>query len=244
MARWAAILVVLAVALAAGLWYGRQKGLPWAQWGRPAKTTEAWAPERIAQDPAGYLAHAAKQIEAQITERKSRRQTLLAKRDEITAKSDALRTKIADTENVRRRMQSAMQRATDENQWPLRFAGRSYSRPQAEAILSACDQFLADRKPLTQAYEDALRRVREAQQAFEGSISDLTRMQEKIALDLERVRLNQGMTELAQLRQRAAEVASFSQTLVDLSTDPLAGVSVPAEDERSEMTLNTLLGKP
>jgi hypothetical protein len=60
-----------------------------------------------------------------------------------------------------------------------------------------------------------------------ADLAGLAQMREKLALDLERVRLNQGLAELSELRQTEAKLANFSATLAGLTDDPLAGAPPP-----------------
>ena len=192
--------------------------------GTPAARPEAaWTPERIAADPAGYLQYAGERVGAQIEGRRQKLAQLTAQRGEVEAHSQALATKVSDAQNITRRLRTAMQRAEDENNWPVKMAGRTFDPPKAEAVIKSLEEFVADRQQLVQAYGDAMNRIRSTESTLQSDIGNLARMRVKIGLDQERVRLNQGMTELGELHKTETELATFSKTLADMSDDVTLG---------------------
>ncbi|MCE9614652.1 MAG: hypothetical protein K8T26_10280 [Lentisphaerae bacterium] len=182
-----------------------------------------WTPEAIAADPAGYLQHADGAIGTQIEGRRQKLAQLATTRASIDARAQALNTKVSDAENVIKRLTAATQRAEDEDNWPVKMAGRTFDQAQADAVRQSLTQFVADRQDLVRAYRDALNRVNATESKLKADIEQLSRMREKISLDMERVKLNQGLAELGDLHRTETELASFAKTLADISDEAMLG---------------------
>lgn len=178
-----------------------------------------WTPERIAGDPAGYLQYAGGRVASQIQARKEKLAQLSTQRADVGARAQSLGTKVADAQNIIKRMKTAMQRADDENNWPVKMAGRTFEQPKAEAVIQSLEQFVADRQSLVQAYDGAMSRIASVEATLKADIENLMHMREKIGLDLERVRLNQNLAELGDLHKTENELAAFAKTLADMSDD-------------------------
>lgn len=197
----------------------------------PAEGDAAWTPERIAENPDGYLQYADARIREQVAGREQRLAQLDQRRADIDRKSADLLQRVADAQNIHSRLAAAILRAEDEDRWPIKFAGRTFSRDKASAVLAATASYQKEREPLAGAYRDALGKVEGAQRSMRADLAGLAQMREKLALDLERVRLNQGMAELAELRQTEARLANFSAALAGLTDDPLAAPPPAAPDQ-------------
>lgn len=189
-----------------------------------------WSAERIASDPQGYLVYSSQQVQQQIKAREKRLQQLSERRAELSQKRDELIGKMEEVANFRRRLESAYQRALDEDRWPVRMAGRTFDRERVKIILAETQQWLDDRKPLADAYSAAFRKIDETQQALRNDIRSLNQLGERIALDIERVKINQGNAELDQLRKNESQLASLSQTLTQMSEEQM---SVPSDTQRT-----------
>ena len=199
------------------------KVLPASKTNASERADGGWTPERISADPAGYLQYAANKVGAQIEGRKQKLAQLAIQRTDVDAHAQSLDTKVADAENLLKRMKTAMQRADDETNWPVHIAGHTFDETQAAAVVKSLDQFIADRQSLVQAYADALNRVNASESAIKADIQDLAHMREKIGLDLDRVRLNQNMAEISDLRKTETELSAFAKTLADMSDDATIG---------------------
>lgn len=182
-----------------------------------------WTPEKIAANPAGYLQYASGRVASQIQGRKEKLAQLSAQRADVEARANALGGKVADAQNIIKRMKTAMQRADDENNWPVKMAGRTFDQAKAEAVIRSLEQFVADRQSLVQAYDGAMGRIASAEDTLKADIENLTHLREKIGLDLERVRLNQNLSELGDLHKTENELAAFAKTLADMSDDAAIG---------------------
>jgi hypothetical protein len=191
----------------------------------PAQGDAAWTPDRIAADPDGYLQYADTRIREQVAGREQRLALLAQRRAEIEKKSNDLLHRVADAKNISDRLAVALQRADDEDRWPMKFAGRTFSREKAASVQAAVVAYQKEREPLAAAYRDALRKVEANERALRSDLVGLGQMREKLSLDLERMRLNKGMAELAELRQTEAKLANFSATLANLNDDPLSAAA-------------------
>ena len=125
-------------------------------WPLPADSDAAWSPERIAADPDGYLQYADARISKQVTGREERLAQLEQRRAEIEKKSDGILQQVADAKNIHTRLSAAIQRAQDEDRWPLKFAGRTFTQEKALAVLEATASYQKEREPLAAAYREAL----------------------------------------------------------------------------------------
>lgn len=198
----------------------------------PADADAAWTPERIAANPDGYLQYADNRIRQQVAGREQRLAQLDQRRAEIEKKSADLLQRVSDAQNIQSRLGAAVQRAEDEDRWPVKFAGRTFTREKAASVITATASYQKEREPLAAAYRDALVKIEGVQRTLRADLAGLAQMREKLALDLERVRLNQGIAELTELRQTEAKLANFSATLSGLTDDPLSAPapSVPDVD--------------
>lgn len=235
-ARSSCLAAVLLLAAGCGRYNASKDGGP-AATPPPAEGEAAWTPERIAADSDGYLQFADARIRQQVAGREQRLAQLGQRRAEIDRKSADLLQRVADARNINGRLATAIQRAEDEDRWPLKFAGHTFSRDKASAVLAATTAFQKEREPLAAAYREALQKLDASERGLRADLSGLAQMREKLALDLERVRLNKGMAELAELRQTEAKLANFSATLAGLSDDPLASAPTNVPD----MDVNDLL---
>jgi uncharacterized phage infection (PIP) family protein YhgE len=178
-----------------------------------------WTPEDISRDPVGYLAWSDAQVQTQIEVRQSRLEKLSARRAELASKQGELVSKIDEVKNFRNRLETAFERAADEDRWPVRMAGRTFERSKARDILAETAVWLEDRAPLADAYKVSLAKMDQSSQALRNDIRSLGQLREKIALDIERVKLNEGNAELDQLRKTETQLASMSRALSQMSDE-------------------------
>ena len=189
-----------------------------------------WTAEEIAANTEGYMKWAQDRIDRQILDRKDRLAKLQDRLGQVNKARQTLDEKMRNVENIRKRMQSAYQRAEDEDRFPFEMGGRSFDQATARKILDETGRFLADRQPLSEAYDQAVAKLDAADTALREDVDKLNRLRERMALDLERVRLNQGVEELATLRKNEAEIAGFAKTLGAMADESLA-TSLPTVKE-------------
>ncbi len=203
----------------------------------------SWTPERITKDPGGYLKFADAEIVRQIAERENRIKQIQASHTSVSERADKLKQSIRDAENIQKRMRTAIERGDDEQAWPITFAGQRFERVRAVAILEASQRFVTSRTPLANDYDQALAKIDTAAQSIRSEILELGRLREKLALDMERVRLNQGIAEMTELRKSVDALSGFATSLADTTDNPLDELAEKARPLAAEAELETLLGK-
>lgn len=198
-----------------------------------------WTPEEISKDPVGYLDWSDKQIKAQIAERERRLNTLGVARKDVVGRQQHLVDKMNEVVNFRSRLQTAYQRAEDEDRWPVRMAGRTFERAKVNEILAQTQSWLDDRQPLADAYSTSLKKMDDSASTLQDDLRNLGQLREKLALDLERVKLNQGMAELDQLRKTETQLASMSAALSKMSEDQ--ALALPSSTRTSKVDIDSIL---
>jgi hypothetical protein len=197
----------------------------------PAPAEKVWSAEEIAKDPSGYMQWAEGRISTQVADRQTRLQQISARLQDVQARQEKFLTQITDVENIHKRMADAVQRADDEDRWPAVVAGRSFDQAKAKAVIEQSQKWLNERRGLAQAYDQAVMRLTQGQQALDKDVEALYALKEKLALDLERVRLTQGMEELGQVRQREQEIAGFAKALTQMTDESASISNLPPEDK-------------
>ncbi len=201
----------------------------------------SWTSDQIAADPVGYLEDQDRQVELQIQERRNRLEQVSLRRAQIAEKRQRLAENMSQIRNVHDRLAAAVRRADDEDRWPARMGGRSFTREKARAILTATEQYLQDREPLARAYDETLDKLARMESQMMRESQDLARLRERIALDIERIRLNQGIAELGELRKAETELASFSKMLGAMDENVLDTATVAAREEPVPIDVEKLL---
>jgi hypothetical protein len=186
---------------------------------RPGTVEENWSAEAIAANPQGYMRYADGRIQIQIEDRQRRQATLADRLQQIEARKAEVDAKFADVTNIRDRFATAIRRAQDEERWPVKIGGRTFDAGQAGAVLAQAQQYLEDNGPLAREYAAATDRLRSAQTDLQRDLDQLKRLRERLALDLERVRLHQGMEELGLLRQTEQEISGYAQSLGQMADE-------------------------
>jgi phage shock protein A len=208
---------------------------------RHAPPPKNWTSEEIAKDPEGYLLAQDQQVEKQIQERNQRLQQLSSRRNQVQEKQGRLAENLKDIQNVHDRLEAACRRADDEDRWPARMGGRTFDRDKAKAILQSCQQYTQDRQPLAQDYDRTLEKLAQLESQMRKQIQDLSRLRERIAIDVERIRLNQGIAELGNLRQTETELASFSKMLGTMDENVLDTDAIARKEEPPRVDVEALL---
>lgn len=175
-----------------------------------ASPDKVWSPEEVAADPTGYMNWADAKIGKQIEDRTARIKSLSGRLNEVEMRHQQMRTNLSDMLNIQNRMEMAIRRAEDEDRWPLQMGGRKFERTEAVAIVEQSKKYIEDRKPLAQKYDQAVTRIKSMTSSLNKEIQELNRLREKMALDLEAVRLTQGLEDLDKLRKTEAEITGFA----------------------------------
>ncbi len=195
----------------------------------------AWTAEEIAADPEGYMTWADARVQTQINDRQSRLTALSDRIADVERRQGTFLDKLKQTRNIHDRFTTAVRRAEDEDRWPVKIGGDSFDQAKARSIIEQAKRYIDDHQPLADAYIQALTRLQIAHSEMYRDIDQLKRLREKLALDLERVRLNQGIEELGRLRQTEQEIAGFAGALSQIADDA-ALLSLPSEDRPGQNT--------
>lgn len=218
--------LILAVLLVATMVGGCKKSDSGKPATAPAVATyppdKVWTAEEVAKDPDGYMRWADAKVGRQLEDRKTRLRSIGEKLAQIESRQKAMSDNLRETENIRSRMATALRRAEDEDRFPVQMAGRKYERAEAIAILEQTKKYIDDRKPLTAAYETAVSRLRGMTDALNGEIGELNRLREKMAIDLEAVRLTQSIDDLNKLRKSEQEITGFASAVGAMAADSIS----------------------
>lgn len=187
-----------------------------------------WTAEEIAHDPQGYLLWSDKQVAEQIAQRESKLTALAERRGQFEEKQRILAENISAIENVRVRLATAYQQAEDEDRWPIPFAGRKIERQKAIALLQQTKDYVEERKPLQTTYAQMFEKLDAMKGSLEKDVADLKRLRDKLALDLETVRLDQSKAEVDKLRKTETQLASMASAVTTMNNDPLS-IQAPTE---------------
>jgi len=209
--------------------------------GSPAQSPADWTPEKIAKDPQGYLQWADQQAQDQITQRQARLTALAQQRADIQTRREELETHLTKAQNLHDRMQTAIRNADDEDHWPLSMAGRTFSREQAQAVIDRSQAYMDQRKSLAQGYDEAVGKVDQFAATIKKDIDDLNTLRDHLAIDLEKVRLANGLAELDQLHSTQAEVEATAKSLVGLDHNPSVPELPPAQGEHDKVDIDAML---
>jgi hypothetical protein len=183
---------------------------------KPSPTAPAareWSPDEMAKDPEGYLKWADGQIQSQIRQRDELLGKLDERRKQIKARQVEVGAELKEFENFKERLATAVRRAEDEDRWPVVVGANKFDRAKAKSLLEDLGRQIEQRTPLAQDYDAAIAKMDARAVSLRGDVTALVQLREKIALDLERVKLNQGVAELEKLARTADEIAHFSKIL-------------------------------
>jgi len=205
------------------------------------KPAADWTPEHIAKDPQGYLQWADQRAQDQIVQRQERLAALAQQRADIGARRQTLESNLSDVQNIHDRMERAYRSADDEDRWPLSMAGQSFSRERAKAVIDRTQLYLDERKSLAQNFDDAVARVDQMTVQIKKDIDDLNNLRDHLAIDLEKVRLNNGMAELDQLHSTQAEVETTANSLIGLDHNPAVPDLPTTQSDHERIDINAML---
>jgi len=196
--------------------------------GGPAAKSE-WTADEMAADPEGYLSWADAQLAAQIDLRQEQIGSVGARREELARRKAGFSTNYDDLVNVENRLATALRRADEEDRLPVRMGGRTFERAKAVAILAQIRRHLEERSPLMRTYDDGLAKLDQIAAALRGDVERLTALRDRLAVDLEQVRVSHGVAALEKLRSTEAEIAHYSKILASLAEDAAGALpSAPA----------------
>ena len=203
-----------------------------------------WTAEEIAGDPAGYMKWADREVVRQIADREQRQVRINARLSETQLKQRQFAENLSEISNLNQRMRQAVQRAEDEDRWPLVLGGESFAQARAKAVIEQTRRYVEDRSPMSTAYGQAVAKLEDASRTLARDIEQLRRLREKLALDLERIRLSQGVDELAELRKTETEIAGFSRALAQMADEAaLTASALPSGAGAAPVDVSAFLKK-
>lgn len=182
----------------------------------PAPAVREWSQEEMTRDPEGYLKWADGQIQAQMRQREELLKQLDERRTQLKTRQVEVGAELKEFENFKERLATAVRRAEDEDRWPVQVGSNRFDRAKAKSLLEDIGRQIEQRAPLANDYEAALGKMDGRAMSLRSDVAALAQLREKIALDLERVKLNQGVAELDKLSRTADEIAHFSKILGQL----------------------------
>ena len=179
----------------------------------PRPAVKEWSEDEMAKDPEGYLRWADEQIQGQIRQRDELLKKLDERRKEIKTRQVEVGAELKEFQNFRERLATAVRRAEDEDRWPVQVGSNKFDRAKAKSLLEDLGRQIEQRTPLANDYDAAIAKMDARSTSLRGDVAALAQLREKIALDLERVKLNQGVAELEKLSRTADEIAHYSKIL-------------------------------
>jgi hypothetical protein len=203
----------------------------------PAEKT--WGPDEMAKDPEGYLAWADKKIQGQVEQREQMLATIATRRTAVKARQQEKGADLQEWEDFLKRLETAVRRAQDEDRWPVQVGGRRFEKERALQLLQEVPAQVEKRRPLAEEYAKLLQQMDLRERALQDELERLKTLRERIALDVERVRLGRGAEELKDLGKSAEEIEHFAKILGSMNDIP---DEVPAEKRGSTLvSLESLL---
>lgn len=208
---------------------------------KAALPPRTWSRDEIAADPEGYLAWADNQVASQVKARQEFLTKLTTRQGDVRERQKKAGADLTELENFLGRLKTAVQRAEDEDRWPVQVGAKRYERQRAQELLATLPKQIELRKPLALEYEAALKAMDAKAVKVNAEIAELGRLREKLALDLERVRLNVGAAELEKLGTTAAEIEHFAKILGQIHEEAANGEAPGGPNQGGLIPLDTLL---
>jgi hypothetical protein len=172
------------------------------------------------------------EITGQIADRRVKLRQIVERRADVRKRQGALTENLDEIENLHNRFVTACRRAEDEGRWPVHIAGHIFEQRKAQAIIDQTRRYLDERRPIAQDYDRLITRFDEACNLLNRDIKVLGQLKERLAIDLEHVRLDRGNEELKRLREMGAEIEGLASTLGTQGVDPLGGQSLAQESKQ------------
>jgi predicted RNA-binding Zn-ribbon protein involved in translation (DUF1610 family) len=137
-------------------------------------------PGRAALPPVGPVA-------AMLADAQATRLTLAAdldrRADDVRAARDALAAQSAELTNLSDRVTQAVARASDEDRWPAKVAGRSLQRADADALLAKIDSVVRAERPAIAHDTAALDGITAASAAVHSDLADIDRLRQELTTE-------------------------------------------------------------
>jgi hypothetical protein len=118
-------------------------------------------------------------------------------------------------------MKQANDQANDNDDWPIRLGGKSFTAEKADEIIRSTQQYIDEQSPMAARYDQFLDKVNGAIDSTQKDISNLKNLREKIAMDMEQLKINQGAAEVENYRTYESQIRQMSTAITDMADDPL-----------------------
>jgi len=217
-----------------------QKPIPVAPQAEPANP---WPAERISADPQGFCSWADQQLQEQLNLLRGNRTKLSEKLEQLNTKKRSFIENLQEIRNLSTRAITALRKAEDEDRWPVKFAGKSFSREKLEALVAVTTKYVEQRKPLEDDYLRAAQRLGLEIRKVDEQIAEVTRQTEIVALDFERIKLSNELDGLPQLDSSKLNITAITRSLA--RPDAAESLALEIEDlttgSAPAMTLDSFL---
>lgn len=174
-----------------------------------------WSPERISKDPEGYCVYAKGLLADQLKTAEEKRAGAIEKRTGVAAQRDGFEANLEDVSNLLKRSRKAYEKATDEGRWPAKFSGRSYTEQEIKKLIVSTARYVEARKPLKEQYAATLRKLDKQVEEVNQYIEKLRDQQDRLSLDLDRIKLAKEGDALTELNKTAYDIAAITENLVN-----------------------------
>lgn len=191
--------------------------------GETKPKSEEWSPERISKDPEGYCVYAKGLLADQLKTAEEKRSGAIEKRTGVAAQRDGFEANLEDVTNLLKRSRRAYEKATDEGRWPAKFSGRSYNEQELKKLIVSTARYVEARKPLKDQYAATLRKLDKQVDEVNQYIEKLRDQQDRLSLDLDRIKLAKEGDALADLNKTAFDIAAITENLLK---DDSGGVDI------------------
>lgn len=217
---WSLVALVAGAMLVAGCEQPKQVKKPKSGVEKPGDVDQAkpkseeWSPERISKDPEGYCVYAKGLLADQLKTAEDKRSGAIEKRSGVAAQRDGFEANLEDVTNLLKRSRKAYEKATDEGRWPARFSGRSYTEQELKKLIVSTARYVDARKPLKDQYAATLRKLDKQVEEINQYIEKLRDQQDRLSLDLDRIKLAKEGDALADLNKTAFDIAAITENLL------------------------------
>ena len=197
--------------------------------------TLEWTSEEIMKNPDGYLKKTQYYISSEIRQRQQKSEQLLQKLKSIQEKADRYTNNLSEVENIRKRFVSAIKSAHDEDRWPIKIAGKSFDQMKANKVVNDMTTYIKNNSSIAADYIKLVGSINRSISELKNDIEYLNRMNEKMALDIEKIHLGKGTDNFKDVRSRMSEMSNLSESLTSSDKDSVLESMRNSEVQGSEI---------
>jgi hypothetical protein len=210
-----------------------------------AEPPNPWPPEKIAENPQGFCVWAGQQLIEQLALLEGNRTELSGKLELLATRKKDFVANLEEIRNLANRARTALRRAEDEERWPVKFAGQSFSREKLESLIAVTSRYVEQRTPLAEDYSRAAQRLNIEIRKIDERVVEVKRQMEVVALDLERIKLSSELDGLPQLDSSSLNIAAVTSSLARPTEDDAIRLEIDelTTSTNPSMTLESFLKK-